>query len=257
VPSIASIHNPLVKKIRKAAQKGALTDDGFCVAEGFHLLKEAVRSGCEIEAVLASEGNEQSAEQMTRGRAAVIGVAGKLFAQLSSTETPQGVVALVRPPAWTSDDIFRPDNYLVLALDGVQEPGNAGALLRSAEAFGASGAIFLRGSVNPHNPKCIRASAGSIFRVPVLSKAADDMLLSRHGGLLYALMPGEGIEPAEADLASPCILAVGAEGHGLRDELRRVAISVRIRTSAVESLNAAVAGAILLYEASRQRSGCQ
>src|SRR6202035_4126314 len=89
------------------------------------------------------------------------------FRDLSSTETPQGVIALVRPPAWTLDQILS-GCALVVVLDGVQDPGNAGAILRAAEAFGATGAVFLKGTVNPYNPKCLRGSAGSVFRLPLV-----------------------------------------------------------------------------------------
>ena len=127
--------NPLVKQIRRAVARGTLTEDGYAVAEGFHLVAEALASKREIGAVIVSE-----AAREIPGLPQTRVVSEKTFRDLSSTESPQGVIALVRPPAWTLDQILS-GCALVVVLDGVQDPGNAGAILRSAEAFGATGAL--------------------------------------------------------------------------------------------------------------------
>jgi TrmH family RNA methyltransferase len=134
-------------------------------------------------------------------------------------------------------------------LDGVQDPGNAGAILRAAEAFGATGTIFLKGSVNPYNPKCLRGSAGSIFRVPLLTAAE----VPSEFGPLYAADPRARKLLADADLATPCGIIIGSEGRGVSAALAARATGLRIPTQNVESLNAAVAAGIFLYEARRQR----
>jgi TrmH family RNA methyltransferase len=238
--------NPLVKQIRRAVARGTLTEDGYAVAEGFHLLEEALASKCELGAVIVSEAaREIPSLPQTRV------VSEKTFRDLSSTESPQGVIALVRPPAWTLDQILS-GCALVVVLDGVQDPGNAGAILRAAEAFGATGAVFLKGTVNPYNPKCLRGSAGSVFRLPIVTAADLDADLT--GLRLYAAMPRARQTIDEADFRGPCGIVIGSEGHGVSAALETRITGVRIPTSAVESLNAAVAAGIMLYEARRQRT---
>jgi TrmH family RNA methyltransferase len=254
---LTSAANPLLKSVRRAIRRGRLTDDGYCVAEGFHLLEEALRSNRPIKAVLAGESVRHAVMSHLRGLSQIrcITVPSALLAGISSTETSQGVIALVQPPEWTLDQILR-GNTLAMVLDGLQEPGNAGAIVRSAEAFGATGAIFLKGAVNPFNPKCVRASAGSIFRLPCVYGIEDSLLLAaveQRGIVLLAAMPGAGPDIASADFKRNVALVIGSESRGIADTLRQASAPVRIPTSGVESLNAAVAAGILLYEARRQR----
>ena len=240
--------NPLVKQIRRAVSRGTLTEDGYMVAEGVHLLEEALAAKCEIGAVIVAES-----AHMNHPDARV--VSDRTFSELASTETPQGVIALVRPPVSSLDQMTCGDDALVVVLDGIQDPGNAGAILRAAEAFGASGAVFLKGTVNPHNPKCVRGSAGSVFRVPLIAGVDADGILALKEMTWYAAMPRAPQSASDADLAGPCGIIIGSEGHGVSPLLAGRAIGLRIPTSGVESLNAAVAAGILLYEARRQRQG--
>jgi RNA methyltransferase, TrmH family len=242
--------NPLLKQIRRAVFRGTLTEDGYAVTEGVHLLAEARAAGREIGAVLTAES---AAERFPEARV----ISDKTFHEIASTETPQGVIALVRPATWTLEDMLTADisnkDALLVVLDGIQDPGNAGAILRAAEAFGASGAIFLKGTVNPYNPKCLRGSAGSAFRVPLVSGIDTQEFLDHVSLPLYAAMPRASKLASEISLASPCALIIGSEGRGVSPEIQARAVGVRIPTSGVESLNAAVAAGILLYEARRQR----
>ena len=238
--------NPLVKQIRRAVSRGSLTEDGYAVAEGAHLLEEALAAKCEIGAVIVAES-----ARVHYPDARV--VSDRTFRELASTETPQGVIALVRPPVSALDQMTR-GGALVVVLDGVQDPGNAGAIVRAAEAFGASGAVFLKGTVNPYNPKCIRGSAGSVFRVPLIASVEADEILRHTEIAWYAAMPRAQKLASESDLAAPCGIIIGSEGHGVSPVLAGRAIALRIPTSGVESLNAAVAAGILLYEARRQRA---
>jgi RNA methyltransferase, TrmH family len=166
----------------------------------------------------------------------------------------------VRPPVWTIEQLFR-GSPLIVVLDGLQDPGNAGTIIRTAEAFGATGLLFVKGTVNPFNAKALRASAGSLFRIPFLY-AVDAALaraaLRQHKVELYAAVPKRpgaasvGID--EVDLSRRCGIVIGSEGHGVGEDLRGSATDVSIPTVGVESLNAAVAAGILLYEARRQRA---
>lgn len=257
VEQITSPHNPILKEVRRAVARGGLTNDGLCVAEGFHLLEEALRSGLEIPAILATEATISAAAAIAKNadKTRFLTTSEALFREFSSTENSQGVITLVRPRVWGEDDLFSAP-ALVLVLDGIQDPGNAGTLIRSAEAFGATGVLLLKGCVNPWNPKALRASAGSLFRLPVLDllTPADAIAaFARRELPLWTTLVDEGLPLAEAGLASACGIAVGSESHGISAELRRFSRALTIPTRSVESLNAATAGAIVLYEAARQR----
>src|SRR5260370_34051379 len=134
---LTSPRSPLLKEVRTASLRGSLTDDGFCVAESFHLLEEALRSDCEISTVFAAESVRTAVESHVRGlkkiRVAVL--PDDLFRDISATESSQGVMALVRPPPWTVEQLFRGQS-LTIILDGIQHPGNLGAVMLAAEAFG-------------------------------------------------------------------------------------------------------------------------
>jgi TrmH family RNA methyltransferase len=278
-----SDQNPLVKQIRRAVSRGTLTEDGYAVAEGPHLLEEALAARCEIRAVILSElakpGLVSDLARDTAGLPEPRQVSEKTFRSLASTETPQGVLALVKPPAADVAQMFEGD-ALVVILDGVQDPGNAGAIVRAAEAFGATGAIFLKGSVDPFHPRCLRGSAGSAFRLPIVSHFDTDLdpgttMDNLRALRVFAAMPrpaGTGgrvhetssielgdslIEICDADFNVPCAIVIGGEGRGVGERMAAIATPVHIPTTKVESLNAAVAAGILLYEARRQRDSSQ
>jgi len=250
--TITSAANPLVKDVRRAIERGSLTERGWCVAETAHLLEEALRSRCRVHTVLAAESAQAQLPRMDSVKVVILPDA--LASKLSGTESAQGVIALVEPPEWKQQDLFR-DPSLVVVLDGLQDPGNAGAILRAAEAFGATGVVFVRGTVSPFNPKTLRASAGSVFRVPFLygmDPALVREAFETHHVTPFAAVPARG-ETAVPDLTIPCALIIGNEARGVSAEMRSAAGEVSIPTMEVESLNAAMAAGILLYEARRQR----
>jgi TrmH family RNA methyltransferase len=257
MPTVTSARNPLLKEVRKAILCGTTTEQGLAVAESFHMLEEALRSDCEIHTVFASESVRSAVEGHVCGlkNIRVVVLPDELFRAVSSTESSQGVMALVRPPSWTVEQLFRGQSLAVI-LDGVQDPGNAGTIVRAAEAFGATGVVFLKGSVSPFNPKCLRASAGSIFRVPLVAAMDERLLLAaveQRKLDLFALMPQGSLELGDANLNYKCAIIVGSEGHGVSERLRAKAIDIRIPTVGVESLNAAMAAGIALYAARKQR----
>jgi RNA methyltransferase, TrmH family len=259
--SITSATNPLIKDVRRAIARGSLTEEGWCVAESFHLLEEALRSDCEVKVVVAAESVRAAAEAHVRRLhgVKVVVLPDPLFQTISGTQSPQGVMALVKPPEWKVEQLFR-GCPLVVVLDGLQDPGNAGTIARAAEAFGASGMMFLKGTVSPWNPKALRASAGSLFRVPFLHGMDAELAraaLKQNRVDLFAGVPvtknGCVKSLAEVDLTGRCGLIIGSEGRGVSNELRAAAFDICIPTVGVESLNAALAAGILLYEARRQR----
>jgi TrmH family RNA methyltransferase len=260
--TITSAANPLLKDVRRAIARGSLTEQGLCVAESFHLLEEALRSDCAVRTVLAADSVRSAAEAHVRrlNGIKVVVLPDALMQSISGTENSQGVMALVQPPEWKLEQLFR-GQALVVVLDGLQDPGNAGAILRAAEAFGATGALFLKGTASPFNPKTLRASAGSLFRVPFLfgmDSALARAALQQNKITLYATVPAGGSDLVhsltETDLTGKCALVIGNEARGVNKILRSAALDLSIPTVGVESLNAAVAAGIILYEARRQRS---
>jgi TrmH family RNA methyltransferase len=247
-----------LKSIRKAALKGTLTEEGLCVAESFHLLDEALRSDREVKAILVAASVRSTVERRVEslGRTRVYSVEDGLFDEIATTESSQGVHSLVEPPKWTLDHLFR-GRSLVIVLDALQDPGNAGTILRGAEAFGATGVLALKGTVSLFNPKALRASAGSIFRVPFVQAMDAEIAratLSQRRVDVYATVPRGGRSLREVDLCRRVAFVTGSEAHGVRHALRGSALDLHIPTQGVESLNAAVATSIVLYEAHRQRS---
>lgn len=251
--TLTSSSNPLLKDVRRAISRGGLTRDGYMVAESFHLVEEALRSGLEIRAVLAAESVQS--QLRVHGRRLLV-VDDATFQKMSSTESSQGVMALVRPPEWTLKDVMR-GHTLAVVLDGLQDPGNAGAVARAAEAFGATGVVFSKGTVSPFNPKTLRAAAGSLFRIPFahnVDVSAARAALDEHQAVVYTAMPHGGKPLPETDLRRRCAVVIGSEAHGVSDAWRMGASAVSIPSVGVESLNAAVAAGILLYEAQGQRT---
>lgn len=226
----------------------------MCVAESFHLLREALKSGRRVDSAIGAESARRALEEhFSAGELNIALVPDALFKTISATETSQGLIALVEPAEWKIDQLFTSQSMIVV-LDGIQDPGNAGTIVRAAEAFGATGVIFLKGTVSPFNSKTLRASAGSLFRVPYvagLEAAIARAALTRNVPRVYAGMPRSG-EKSRPRIERPCALVIGNEGRGVSEEFRSLAEPVTIPTAGVESLNASIAAAILLYEASWQ-----
>jgi TrmH family RNA methyltransferase len=231
--------------------------------EGLHLVQEAARSGLDLNTVFLQEGHEELLQQFPCGNAEVLMVTGDVFLSATMTEHPQGVAALVEAPLFTLESMFPSalgpppglPQPLVVVAGGLQDPGNLGTLVRSAEAFGATGMILLPGTVSLWNAKTLRASSGSAFRLPVVSLTAEDAFhaLRAHEVRILAAVARDG--DSEADLRGPSALLVGNEGSGLPEAwIAQADARVTIPfAGAVESLNAAIAGSVLLYDAMRQR----
>ena len=255
---ITSSRNPVMQDIRRAASSGRPTEDGCIVSEGPHLLEEAMRSAWRIEKIIATPDACDRHSRLIHGSGAtVLEISERVFAAAATTETTQGVIALLRPRQYAWRDLTG-NTALILVADGVQDPGNAGTIVRSAEAFGATGIVFLTGCVRVANGKFLRATAGSILRMPFIEGASAAELkrfIAAEGLPFFALTARGDINIASAELRNPCAIVVGSEGSGVSNELLRSATRVSIPAPKVESLNAAVASSIALFEASRQRSG--
>ena len=175
---VTSRQNALVRELRSAFANPRASEDGSCAIESIRMLEEAIRSGVRFKAVFFRESSQEVATRLLpqiNTRVETLLLPDEVFASAVATETPQGVAALVKLKAFKLDDVFRRERPLVVALSGIQDPGNLGTILRSAEAFDAAGAVLLERTVSPFNAKALRASAGSVFRLPVISaKTAGD-----------------------------------------------------------------------------------
>jgi TrmH family RNA methyltransferase len=256
---VSSRANARVKQLRAAFQGHARLSGGLIAIEGDHLLEEALRSGMVLKTVFVSERREVP-RIVPRG-VEVLRLTEDVFGSVVETQTPQGVAALLVPPVRVLEDVIGGTGAaLILIAAGLQDPGNLGTLVRSAEAFGANGVLTTAGTVSAWNQKALRASVGSLFRVPVVGVDASEIEgLKQRGMRLIAAVGADdfGVVAArEMDFTSSCALMIGNEGAGLGAEWMEMA-DARVTIpcpGAVESLNAAVAGSLLLYEASRQRA---
>jgi TrmH family RNA methyltransferase len=241
--------------MRKALRQGTLTGDGLLPIEGPILLHEAARSGVEIVDVFVREGAAVPSVMPD----AIYEVPPDLFKTIQDTEHSQGVVATVRLREFTAGDVLSASPALLLVLGRLQDPGNVGTILRVGESFGATGCVALRGTVSFYNGKVVRASAGSVFRLPHISVALDDAVRA----LRSRSIPIVGTAPAATatigtwDWKQPAAILIGNEGGGLSsEELECCDTVLRIpHQETVESLNSAIAAAVILYEASRCRGG--
>jgi RNA methyltransferase, TrmH family len=256
VLQLSSPHNALLQEIRQALARGRPTKEGLYAAEGPHLLEELLRSEWRIERLVLTPDSYATWEKRIRHLDAEIVVTpSRTFDSVSATETAQGVLALARPVSWDWHEILK-NSSLAVTLDGVQDPGNAGAIVRSAEAFRANVVIFLGESVRISNAKLVRAAAGSMFRIPICDAVTKQEFIGAAVGArlaVVALSPTGRTRIDQVDFRQRCCLIVGSEAHGVSPELLEISESITIPTDGVESLNAAIACSIALYEASRQR----
>jgi RNA methyltransferase, TrmH family len=285
--TITSRDNRWLKEFRLALRGGLPTESGFVGVEGVRLVEEALRSGCPIEAVLFSETGQRHHERLAplieppEMAFPVLRSTDRLFEGIADTEHPQGVAALVKPRTATLDNLLQARGDacapLLVVLAGVQDPGNVGTIIRTAAAFGATGAVTTAsghsGTASPFSPKALRASAGAALHLPILAGMSLPILLTqlrinnvrtlatnthekdqREAGDRTS-MPAAA-PPWEVDWCAAVAVLVGNEGAGLSEEIERSA-DARVRipiASGVESLNAGAAAAVLFYEAARQRA---
>jgi TrmH family RNA methyltransferase len=284
--SITGRDNKWLKQFRAGLRGTGPAEGEPIAAEGPKLVEEGVRSGLQTEALLVSEAGERHLERILRvasesdsgiPRSRIFRSTDKLFESVAGTETPQGVAALFRQREWSFDDVIRgraslagafsSDSPLIVVMAAVQDPGNVGTIVRSAEAFGASGVVAARGTADPWSPKALRASAGSALRLPLMRGMAIPIFLAQLRMAGVAILAA-GTKPTAAttakdaaaaisDLRGPCAVFIGNEGAGLPSEVEHAAdnwVSIPMNDD-VESLNAGIAASIILFEAARQRRG--
>ena len=263
--TITSRHNALIRVFRELVREPR--DDRILI-EGVRLLQEAYAAGLPIEVVALAERVLDGAASTTRQLVAdvarhggrVVRVADRVFDALSPAVSSAGIVAIAERRPARLPALLSPPPALVLVLAGVQDPGNVGAVLRSAEAAGATGVIAGAGTADPFGWKALRGAMGSAFRVPVMragGTAEAITSLATEGVRILATAPRGGRPLFEVDFRDPTAVILGAEGSGVPPALGSVAVeqvSIPMRDT-VESLNVAVAAALVLYESLRQRQG--
>ena len=260
---ISSRQNAIVKRFRALAQQRD-PDEPWVLLDGAHLVEEALASGVPIDVAVFSEtmaagrlGPLRQQAERSGARAAVASDA--VFSSISPVQHPTGVAAIARLAARSLDEVLRIRPQLLLMLDGVQDPGNLGAIIRAAEGCGATGVIVGTGSADAFGWKALRGAMGSSMRLPIVQRvdiAGAAAAAAAAGVHVFAAVPRDGTPLPECDLRSPSAILLGGEGAGLPQALLEAAdrtLSIPMREP-VESLNVAIASAVVLYEAARQRA---
>lgn len=262
---ISANDNPVIKKFRALSQKKHRDQQGLYVIEGPNLLKEALDYGAVVGQILFDEealfrsGELQQLEERAREAGCPAAISPpSLFAKAANTDTPQGVIAWVEKIRWTEEEFFGREGENLIVLDRLQDPGNLGTILRTADSAGFGGAVLLKGCGDIYGPKTVRAAAGTLFRLPVwICDGPEDMfaLLRKHGKKVFATALEDSQVYFRCDLRRDAAIVIGNEGNGICTEIlegadQRITIPMEGRT---ESLNAGIAAGILMYEALRQK----
>ena len=252
---VQSKQNARLKELRRALRSPERKAGGLIGIEGPHLVEEAMRAGLRFRTLFIVDGNGWAHPEGCE----VLAVPRAILSSALETETPQPLAALVEPPNWTWADLLGGKRAapLVVVLAGLQDPGNLGTILRSAEAFGAAGVVMLPGTVSAWNQKAMRASAGSVFRLPAIQAGVDECFAQLHdaGVKVLTTVARGGTSAESVDFSASLALLIGNEGSGVPEEIgARADGAITIPCPGpVESLNASVAAGVVLYEASRQR----
>lgn len=256
---ITSKDNNLIKETKKLKEKKYRSEKGLFIIEGFRFIEEALKSTFHIETIFISENSlskfsDYGLENCLKEDIKVISLPEGVFKSISSTDSPQGILAIVRIK---SDEIFNSANNYVL-VDKVQDPGNLGTIIRTAHAAGYSGIILTKGTVDLYNEKTLRSTMGSIFNIPIIEDKDLSFTkeLRNNGYKLVCSSLDTNYNFYDIDFTQKLIISVGNEGNGISEELYNISdIKVKIpMPGGAESLNVAVAASIMIYEGVRQKN---
>jgi len=259
---ISSTSNLKIKElldIRKRKNRG---EDSRFLIEGEHLIQMGIDSGIFFEEIFFTEFFRVKEEhnilkQLSSKAGKAYEITDHVLRKVSDTESPQGILAVVVQRKTSIDELQFTGKPLIVVADGIREPGNLGAIIRTSDAAGADAFVILPGTCDLYNQKTIRATAGSLFNIPIIHSSASELSgwLRGHDISLAITEPGDGIPVFETDLDKAVAIAFGNEAHGVCNELKSGAdMSMRIPIyGKAESLNVAAAAAVILYEAAKQR----
>ena len=257
--------NPLIVRVRALRRDPAQrAKESVLLAEGVHLAQEALSSGTAIETVIVSprltHNSEGRALLQTIERRGLncLHTSDAVLESLQDARSPQPILMVLRRPQWTLDDVLGSSKPLVTVAYGLQDPGNLGSLVRTAEAAGSTGCLLCGSCVDPFHPRTVRASAGSMLRLPVVELEMEALLtrLAAAQVRIFATDASKGTLFHRCDFSGPSAILFGGEGGGLPPEIVGLAKqTVRIQLQAgVESLSVSAAAAVVLFEAARQRA---
>ncbi|MGE5700929.1 MAG: TrmH family RNA methyltransferase [Clostridia bacterium] len=263
---ITSVHNPQIKRLHQLLTRKGREEAGSFLVEGVHLVEEALRSGAKVQTVLYDmdrgiDGACEAALRSYDGAVKRIAVSEQVLAKLSETKSPQGIIAQVSQQganwqAWVQSRTDKP--FFLLILDELQDPGNLGTILRTAEAAGIDGVVIGENSVDLYNGKVLRSTMGALFRLSVFRQPLVQVCqqVKELGARLLVTSVHEGSVSYDEPIYDGSIaIVIGNEGRGVSPEISKLAsthVHIPLYGQA-ESLNAAVASGIMLYEARRQR----
>lgn len=260
---ISSSHNSVIKDIKALKQRKYREEKKLFFIEGIRFVEEALREKADIVKVLVSDkftrtsGAEDILSMINAGGYETLMLSDKLFLEISDTENPQGILAVIKARSYALDEILVPDNFLVI-LESLQDPGNMGTIIRTADAAGATGIIISKGCVDIYNPKVLRSTMGAVFHVPVyLSDNLTDTIhiLKKNGIRICATHLKGSKSHYDISLRNNAAIIIGNEANGISEEIASCAdVLVKIpMPGRAESLNASVAAGLLMYEVVRQR----
>lgn len=257
---ITSTRHPVVATFRRLAAAPRRDADGRILLDGYHLINEALAAGVAIDQALVSADVAGGPAASLVARLLAVGArvhiaSARVVQAAGAVETGQGIVAAARRPAPGAAALIDADDLFLLVADGVQDPGNLGTMVRTALAAGATAVAVTPGGVDPYQPKALRATAGAIFHLPLLSMDAAGLLeaLRRRGARVLVADPRGAVDYREAPVSRPVAIVAGNEARGADPLWRDTGITVRIPLlGPVESLNVAAAAALLLYEVARR-----
>ena len=262
---ITSISNPKIKTVLEIKRRKRGAEQKFFIIEGPHLIEMALNTETPVKEIFFSEifGGKREGQsilsQLSGQKVRIFEVADHVLNKITDTETPQGIVAVVDCRPLSLEELPLKKNPLLVVCDSIQDPGNLGTIIRTADAAGADAVIILPGGCDIYMPKVIRATAGSIFNIPVAHAAVDELLeWARSHKIKLAVTAADAGETVfDTQLKESIAFVFGNEAHGIQEALIKAAdMALRIPVyGKAESLNVATSAAVCLYEAARQRKG--
>lgn len=264
IKKITSKDNFIIKKVRQLKTKKGRDKYNEFLVEGLHLIEESIKNNIEINFIvycdtfLMNAYNEELISYLHEKNVHIYNISDQQFKQITETETPQGILGVVKKPCFDLHQVLSEPKNNILILDRIQDPGNMGTILRTADAAGINSVIIIKGSVDIYLPKTIRAAAGSIFRLPILhmdNPSSVMFLLKKYKKKAIATSPKAACFYYDLPLAEDVALIIGNEANGVSQEfLEQVNHVVKIpMLRNTESLNASIAASIVMYEMVRQK----
>lgn len=252
---IATTKNKKFKLIKSLKQKKARVNEGLFTVEGIKSVCDAVASDYEVKYLVMSESFDKSEIPDANGDAQMLWVKDELFKTLCDTTTPQGIMAVLKIKEPSCVYLNHSDLYIYC--DNIQDPGNLGTIIRTADAAGIGGVLLSEGCVDLYSPKTVRSSMGSFFNIDIITGFSYEALFdlkSKGFSLVCGALTDDSKEYTDTDFTKPTVIIVGNEANGVSDDILRECEHIIIPIyGKAESLNAGVAASIMMYEAKRQR----